>query len=277
MSGDEFSLAGRVVLLTGAAGLIGREVADALAAHHGRLAVTDLAPDREVAKAAGTLRDRHPGLEVLPISADLTREDDVERLFRSVLQRFGRVDVLIHLAARNAQMGNDRQDIVADRTFERFPVETWRRSLEANGTATLRVTQAAVRCMLATGVGGNIVLAASTYSLVAPNPELYAAAPGEPAPYKPIDYVATKSMVPGLVRYVAARYGARGIRCNAIAPHGVVDGHGADFRDRFARLSPLRRMCRVSELRGPFVFLASEASSYMTGTVLTVDGGWTAW
>ena len=96
--------------------------------------------------------------------------------------------------------------------------------------------------------------------------------------YKPVDYVGTKSSIPNLTWYVATLDGAReNIRCNCIAPHGVDNNHGEDFRSNFAKFSPMRRLCRVEELRGPFVFLASRASSYMTGSTLVVDGGWTAW
>lgn len=95
--------------------------------------------------------------------------------------------------------------------------------------------------------------------------------------FKPIDYVGTKSMIPNFTRYLATLYARDGIRCNAIVPHGVDNRHPQEFRDNFERLSPLGRMCDVKELRGPFVFLASDASSYMTGSTLVVDGGWTAW
>jgi NAD(P)-dependent dehydrogenase (short-subunit alcohol dehydrogenase family) len=124
---------------------------------------------------------------------------------------------------------------------------------------------------------GNIINVASTYSLVAPNQGLYRY-PGESRQtYKPVDYVGTKSRVPNFTRYLATLYGRDGIRANCIVPHGVFNAHPQKFLDNFARLSPMGRMCRPEELRGPFVFLASEASSYMTGATVVVDGGWTAW
>ena len=135
--------------------------------------------------------------------------------------------------------------------------------------------------MMLTQRAGNIINnVASTYSLVGPNQDLYRY-PGEASQtYKPVDYVGTKSMVPNFTRYLATLYGRDGIRANCIVPHGVFNAHPQKFQDNFARLSPLGRMRRLEELRGPFVFLASDASSYMTGAAVVVDGGgrgWTAW
>jgi NAD(P)-dependent dehydrogenase (short-subunit alcohol dehydrogenase family) len=155
-------------------------------------------------------------------------------------------------------------------------MELWDRSVAVNCTGLVRVTQAAVRRMLARKAG-NIVNVASTYSLVAPNHDLYRYPGEERQSFKPVDYVGTKSMVPNFTRYLATLYAKDGIRANCVVPHGVDNRHPEKFHRNFSRFSPLGRMCRVEELRGPFVFLASDASSYMTGSTLVVDGGWTAW
>ena len=123
---------------------------------------------------------------------------------------------------------------------------------------------------------GNIINVASTYSLVSPNQKLYDFGDGE-IMFKPIDYVATKSFLPNFTRYLATFYAKQGIRCNAIAPHGVFNDHPREFIKNWKELSPIGRMCNPKELHGPFTFLASDASSYMTGSTLVVDGGWTAW
>jgi NAD(P)-dependent dehydrogenase (short-subunit alcohol dehydrogenase family) len=147
--------------------------------------------------------------------------------------------------------------------------DAWRRASQV-------VCQSAVRVMLSQQ-SGNIINVASTYSLVAPNQDLYRYPGNAIQTYKPVDYVGTKSMVPNFTRYLATLYGREGIRANCIVPHGVSNDHPREFRENFARMSPVGRMCEASELRGPFVFLASNSSSYMTGSTLVVDGGWTAW
>jgi len=269
----EFSLTDRVVLVTGAAGLIGREVCDAFAAYGASVVLTDRGAT-QLEEQAARLKERHAA-RILPVAADVTSDADVAALFEAIEREFGRLDVQVNLAAIDAKF-DAAVSAVNPTRFENFPLELWEKSVAVNATGLVRVTQAAARMMLAQK-RGNIINVASTYSLVAPNQDLYKY-PGEASQtFKPVDYVGTKSMVPNFTRYLATLYGRDFIRANCIVPHGVFNAHPQKFQDNFARLSPLGRMCRPEELRGPFVFLASEASSYMTGATVVVDGGWTAW
>lgn len=275
MNHAEFDLTGKVALVTGGAGLIGSEVCDALAAYGASVVLTDIHPEDALGARAEGILSRRSGATVLPIRADITSDESVDRLFAEIAQRFDRLDVLVNLAAIDAKY--DKGSAPTDEVrFENFPLELWEKSFAVNCTGMLRVTQGALRPMLRQG-HGNIINAASTYSLVAPNHALYRYPGDETQRYKPVDYVGTKSFVPGFTKYLATLYGGNGIRANCIAPHGVDNRHPEKFRKNFAAMSPLGRMCEVSELRGPFVFLASSASSYMTGSVLVVDGGWTVW
>lgn len=275
MSGTEFNLSGKVVLVTGGAGLIGSEVCDALAAYGADVVLTDIHPQETLEEKAHMIAGRNRGANVLPVRADVTSDESTAALFEAVEKRFQRLDVLVNLAAIDAKydQGSAPTDEVR---FEKFPLDLWEKSVAVNCTGMLRVTQGALKLMLEQGTG-NIINAASTYSLVAPNHALYRY-PGDPTErFKPVDYVGTKSFVPGFTKYLATLYGSSGIRANCIAPHGVDSNHPEKFRKNFDAMSPLGRMCDVRELRGPFVFLAAGASSYMTGSVLVVDGGWTVW
>ena len=270
----EFRLDDKVILVTGAAGLIGAEVCDAFAAYGARLVMTDMLPLTILDSRAGKLRDKH-NANVLAVQADLRSDESVRDLLSAVSQRFGHVDVLVNLAALDAKFDGKIGEVEPSR-FENYPIDMWQRSLEVNCTGLFRITQAVARLMLPRKSGA-IINVASTYSLVAPNQDLYKLPGQDRQIFKPVDYVATKSMVPNFTRYLATLYARDGIRCNAIVPHGIDNRHSPAFRENFARLSPLGRMCDVKELRGPFVFLASDAASYMTGSLLVVDGGWTAW
>ena len=275
MKATEFSLEGKVILITGAAGLIGTEIADAYAAYGASLMITDQRSAEELSSRADELRRLHPGSDVVGLPADVTSDDSVNALFDEVDHRFGRLDVLVNLAAIDAKLDHRAGELDPSR-FENYPLEAWEKSLAVNATGLIRVTQAAARRMLAQR-SGNIVNVPSTYALVAPNQSLYRVPGEEHQTYKPVDYVVTKSMVPNFTRYLATLYARDGIRCNCVVPHGVANNHPEAFQANFAELCPIGRMCDVRELRGPFVFLASDASSYMTGSVLVVDGGWTAW
>lgn len=275
MDRPEFDLRDKVILLTGAAGLIGSEICDAYAAYGATLILTDIGDTSNLAARARALKEKYPRSRVVGLRLDVTSSESVAEVTNTISSEFGKLDVLVNLAAIDAKLDARSGEIDPSR-FENYPLALWERSVEVNCTGLIRVTQAAIRLMLPNH-SGNIINVASTYSLVAPNQDLYKY-PGEDRQvFKPVDYVGTKSMVPNLTRYLATFYGRDGIRCNAIVPHGVDNDHPEKFLTNFARLSPLARMCRVEELRGPFVFLASDASSYMTGSVLVVDGGWTAW
>lgn len=269
-----FSLEGKVVLITGAMGLIGREISAAFAMAGASLALADLLPEDEISARFSDLPGES-GSHALAVSTDITDRESVATMTAKSVQRFGRIDVLIHLAAIDAKFDESAPE-GADGRFESFPIELWRRSVDVNITGTFNVTQSICGQMLKQG-SGNIILTASTYSLVGPNNDLYAPpGPGKPM-VKPVDYVATKSFIPNYTRYLATHYAKDGIRVNCIVPHGVENENPQWFKDNFARMSPLGRMAAASELNGPFIFLASEASSYMTGSALVVDGGWTAW
>jgi NAD(P)-dependent dehydrogenase (short-subunit alcohol dehydrogenase family) len=273
--GREFDLSGQVILITGASGQIGSEVADAYVSYGATVVLSDLDKPSHMHELARTLAGRHRNATVLGLHLDVTSQESVESAFESIEREFGRLDTLVNNAAIDAKFDASQTQLDPAR-FEDYPLGLWERSVEVNLTGLLRVTQYAVRRMLAQGKG-NIINVASSYGLVSPNQALYEFGSGKPQTYKPVDYVGTKSSIPNLTRYLATLYGAENIRCNCIAPHGVDNNHDDDFRSNFAALSPMRRLCRVEELRGPFVFLASEASSYMTGSTLVVDGGWTAW
>jgi NAD(P)-dependent dehydrogenase (short-subunit alcohol dehydrogenase family) len=271
----EFDLSNQVILITGASGQIGSEVADAYVSYGAFVVLSDLHEPSLMRERAQELTDRHKGSTVLGLQLDVTSQDSVEAAFDSIEKTFGRLDVLVNNAAIDAKFDANQAQLEPAR-FETYPLRLWEQSVEVNLTGLLRVTQRAVRQMLVQGEG-NIINVGSSYGLVSPNQSLYDFGSDEEQPYKPVDYVGTKSSIPNLTRYIATLYGAQKIRCNCIAPHGVDNNHPEEFRSNFVALSPMRRLCSVEELRGPFVFLASRASSYMTGSTLVVDGGWTAW
>lgn len=275
MNEFEFSLKGKVILVTGAGGLIGREVCDAYAAYGATVIATDNHMPEQLEAQMAILTKRYPEGNFCGVSADVTSEDSLTKLFHGIKNQYNQLDVLVNLAAIDAKFDDGQKAINLSR-FEHYPLELWERSVAVNATGLIRVTQHAVRLMLSRR-SGNIINVASTYSLVAPNQSLYQTDPETPTVFKPIDYVGTKSMVPNFSRYVATFYAREGIRCNTVVPHGILNQHPKAFQDNFAKLSPLGRMCELKEIRGPFVFLASNASSYMTGSTLVVDGGWTAW
>jgi NAD(P)-dependent dehydrogenase (short-subunit alcohol dehydrogenase family) len=270
----EFLLTNKVVLITGALGLIGREVSDALASAGANLALLDITSKDAIDNCATDLSKRYLN-NTRGYHASITDIKAISTTVNEIIKHFGKIDVLINLAAIDAKFDENIEDIQKT-SFEDFPLSLWEKSLNVNVTGTFNITQQVVKQMLKQQ-NGNIINVASTYSIVSPNQNLYKYDGDDEQLFKPIDYVATKSMIPNFTRYLATFYGRDGIRVNTIVPHGVVHNAPHKFIKNFSKLSPLGRMCQKEELRGPFIFLASDASSYMTGSTLLVDGGWTAW
>lgn len=269
-----FDLKDKVVFLTGASGLIGKPITKAYLRHGANVLMADL----HYPSDKGFMEELEKNFkgQYLFVETDITQSESAEQAAQTCLDHFGRLDVLINNAAIDAKFDQQADTGKNASRFENFPLESLEKSIDVNLTGTIRMTQIACKHMLQQG-HGIIINVASTYSLVAPNQQLYDFDDGKPQQYKPVDYIATKSFVANFTRYIATFYAREGIRCNAIVPHAIYNNHDQAFLGNFKPLSPLGRMCEVEELEAPFLFLASDQNSYMTGSVLTVDGGWTAW
>lgn len=269
------SIANKVILITGAFGLIGQTIAKSFIEQGAFVVLGDIIPTSKTGTflsefSSIQLRDRYFYTEL-----DITNEQSCSETLQKIVLRFGRLDVLINCAGIDAKFDPTGEQSIHQESFENYPIDRVKESIAVNLTGTILITQHACRQMILQN-SGNIINVASTYSLVAPNQQLYNFG-DDSTRFKPVDYVASKSFVPNFTRYVATFYTGKNIRCNAIAPHGIANNHSEQFVANFKALSPLQRMCDKNELIGSFTFLASDASSYMTGAMLTIDGGWTAW
>jgi NAD(P)-dependent dehydrogenase (short-subunit alcohol dehydrogenase family) len=274
-TGELFRLDGRVALVTGGAGLLGRRYCEALLDAGARVVVGDL--DAPRAEAVAT---ELSSADTLGLALDVADQASVQTTVQRAVDRFGRLDILVNNAALTVRGGSERlrpEDYFAP--FESYSREVWDQALGVNLTGMMLCAQAAGREMLAQG-GGVMVNISSTYGMVAPDQRLYE---GVKSPYgelgfnTPVSYAVTKTAVLGLTRYLAAYWGRQNIRVNALTPHGVWDDHDETFVRNFVYRSPLGRMARNDEYRGALLFLVSDASSYMTGANLIVDGGWSVW
>ncbi len=268
---SNFQLDNRVALVTGAAGLLGKEFCRTLAQAGARVAMADIEADK-VSKYASELQS--DGHVVAGITVDITKKKSVDSLAEQVLEMFNTVDILVNSAAVDPKF-DPSQTSAHSFTFENYPLNQWRQALEVNLTGMFLVTQAISSAMLDRGKG-SIINICSTYGLVGPDQRIY---PGEGASkqYKPVHYSVTKAGVLGLTRYLASYYSGTEIRVNALTPGGVYNDHDDEFVKAYSARTILGRMARSDEMNGALLYLASDASSYMTGANLVVDGGWTAW
>jgi 2-deoxy-D-gluconate 3-dehydrogenase len=267
-----FDLTGRRAIVTGGAGLLGRRFAAALV----DLGATTHVLDRDgdaAAKVAGELSAPGTG-SALAVACDLTDEDDVARAVAGIAAS-GPIDILVNSAAVDpkAEAGSTT---LADAGFADYPLAAWQRSMDVNLTGTFLVTRVVCREMEQRSTAGAIVNISSTYALSGPDQRIYERADGTRS-FKPLDYSVTKAGLLGFTRALAAYYRGTGIRINALTPGGAFNEHDDEFVAAYSARTMLGRMARPDEYRGAIGFLCSDASSYMTGANLIVDGGWTAW
>lgn len=267
-----FDLTGRRAVVTGGAGLLGARFASALL----DLGATVHLLDHDGDAAARAARELSADGRCLPAPCDITSEADVARCIGGITAQ-GPIDVLVNSAAVNPKAEPDEEGATAidDVSFTEYPVARWRLSMDVNLTGMFLVTQAVCRGFEDRGQGV-VVNISSTYGLNGPDQRLYERADGTRS-FKPLDYSVSKAGVLGFTKALAANFRGTGIRVNALTPGGAFNDHDEEFVAAYSSRTILDRMARPDEYRGAIAFLCSDASSYMTGANLVVDGGWTAW
>lgn len=257
-----FGLDGEVAVIAGGAGRIGRVLARAMASAGAKVAILDLA---DHAPQLAEELEREAAQRVAAIRCDLTNAEALATARSQIERDLGAPSVLINCAQFRGQGFYSSAP-------ENYPREAWDRVIEANLTAVHLACQVFGGGMAARGAG-RIINFSSTYGVVSADPRIY----GDSGVNSPIAYGVSKAGVIGLTRYLAIHWAKQGVRVNCLVPGGVFDGQGNEFVQNYEARTPLGRMASADDYRGAVLFLASRASDYMTGAVLTVDGGWTAW
>ena len=264
-----FDLTGRTAVVTGGGGLLGRAIASALAEHGAAVAVVDV----DLAAAETTVGAlRASGHDAIALACDVAVPDDVESTAAAVDAWRGAPHVLVNNAATKT---DDVRAFFSDTAAT--DLERWRKVMAVNLDGMFLVARAFGTRMAALG-RGSIVQTASIYGVVAPDLRIYDGLDFMGAPMtSPVTYSASKAGVVGLSRHLAVEWAPSGVRVNTLVPGGVRSGQDPRFVERYSARVPLGRMAEPDEMAGAVVFLASDASAYMTGQVLPVDGGLTAW
>jgi len=271
---EKFDLSGCVAIVTGGVGLLGAEFCKTLAEAGAAVAVVDLNASASQA-VADTLTKS--GYKAQAFAVDITQPDSVNAMVENVLSAFGRIDILVNSAALDPKFDPDAvKKGITPGAFEDYPLEQWNAALNVNLTGMFLITQACVKPMLAQGKKGSIINICSTYGLNGPDQRIYIK-DGERVAFKPVYYTVTKAGVMGFTKYLAAYYAGTDIRVNALTPGGVFNNHEEYFVKNYSAKTIIGRMAKKDEMNGALLFLASDASSYMTGNNVVVDGGWTAW
>ena len=273
---QKFRLDKRVCIITGGAGLLGVEHGNAILAAGGRVVLLDIDRD-SLAESGKELSLLYPSGDILEVVADINKEESLINAVNKITEKFGTIDILINNEAVNPVVTNDLGDMLLNR-LESFELSEWNRQLSVGLTGAFLCAKIFGSYMANNG-GGVILNISSDLSVIAPDQRLYAldGVSTDDQPVKPVTYSVIKTGLIGLTRYLATYWIDKNVRCNALSPGGVYAGQSDKFVDRLTEMIPMGRMASKDEYHSAVQFLCSDASSYMTGQNIVVDGGRSVW
>lgn len=268
-----FDMKNKTSLITGASGFLGFTHALALAELDSDLILTDI-NEKELLKLKDKILSEFPNLNILTFKMDVTSESEVEKISENLKEKFVKVDVLVN----NAAINPIESELSSNSRFENFSKAQLKNEIEVGLIGTFLCSKIFGQAM-ADNNYGSIINIASDLSVIAPNQNLYTieGVDAKNQKVKPVSYSIIKTGVIGLTRYLATYWASSNVRVNAISPGGVFNNQSKEFEARISQLIPMGRMCIDSELIGAIQYLASDASTYMTGQNLVIDGGRSIW
>lgn len=274
---EKFYIENEVVIITGGAGLLGRKHAEAVIEGRGIPVLIDIS-ESAISDAKKKMAEIYGGnCKIEGYVADITKREEIERIADDLLKKYGHVDVLINNAANNPKVEGNAANMKAVR-LENFPMQIWLDDIAVGLTGAFVCTQVFGSIMARQGKG-NILNISSDLGIIAPDQRIYRKERLEEDEQivKPVTYSVIKHGLIGLTKYLATYYAEKGVRSNALCPAGVFNGQEQEFLDKLTNLIPMGRMANVDEYKSTILYLISDASSYMTGSTVIVDGGRTCW
>lgn len=270
---EKFNLSGKTALITGAAGLLGIEHAAALLESGATVVLTDIG-EAGLAAARETLSQNAEASRIRSRVMDVSKPEAIRAVAESLAAEGLRIDILVNNAAIDPKVKGD-QGVLETSRLENFPLDQWDLQVAVGLTGAFLCSQVFGTAMAKDGKGGVILNIASDLSVFSPDQRLYRkeGLADDMQPVKPVTYSVIKAGLVGLTRYLATYWADKGVRCNALSPGGVFNGQGEEFVQRLTSLIPLGRMARRDEYRAAVQFLCSDASSYMNGQNIVMDGG----
>lgn len=274
LNAEMFSLKGKNILLTGALGILGKVFTESYILNGANVFITDLNQDH-IDSFVKELKQkyREQKFEIRGMACDLSKEDQIVSLINKFENDFGSIHVLHNNAASKSSDLNKFFE-----PFENYSLETWREVMSVNVDGMFLMAKHVGKHMIKNKIKGSIIQTSSIYGVVAPDQRIYEGSSYMNRPINtPAVYSASKAAVIGLTQYLSAYWGAAGIRVNTLTPGGMESGQNNTFKENYSRRVPLNRMGNPSELTGALIYLASDASSYVTGQNIVVDGGLSVW
>ena len=273
---EKFMIHDRVVIITGGAGLLGKKHAEAILDGMGIPVLLDVSQE-SLQEAVLELQKEYPRRKIVSFQADITDRNRIEDVKEELMKTYGHIDVLINNAANNPKVEKDSVNM-QNIQFENFPIKMWADDIAVGLTGAMICAQVFGGEMAKKG-NGVILNISSDLGIIAPDQRIYRkeGLKEEEQTVKPVTYSVIKHGLLGLTKYLATYWADKGIRVNALCPAGVLNGQNDVFLKKLTNLIPMGRMADIEEYKGTILYLISDASSYMTGSTLIVDGGRTCW
>jgi len=270
-----FRLDGKVIVITGATGLLGRKHAEIVACYGGTPILLDLS--QESADILAYELNNKYSTGAIGFSVDITNEEVVESNVGYLLQKFKKIDGLVNNAANNPKMEDSKSTNFS--RLENFSLDVWNEDISVGLTGSFLCAKHYGFAISKNPNGGSIVNISSDLGLIAPDQRLYAKKDVERGlqNVKPVTYSVVKTGLIGLTRYLATYWPDKNVRCNAICPGGVLNGQPEDFLEEVNSRIPMGRMANVDEFQGALLWMLSDASSYLNGAIVPIEGGRTVW
>jgi NAD(P)-dependent dehydrogenase (short-subunit alcohol dehydrogenase family) len=277
MAFEKFDLTGKTALITGAAGLLGMEHAAALLESGAKVVLTDIG-ETALNTARNQLAQHFEPVKILTQVMDVSHPEAIHAVAATLWQAGARIDILVNNAAIDPKVKGD-QGVLETSRLENFPLDQWNLQVAVGLTGAFLCSQVFGAAMAKDAKGGVILNIASDLSVFSPDQRLYRkeGLPDDLQPVKPVSYSVIKAGLVGLTRYLATYWADKEVRCNALSPSGVFNGQGEQFVARLSSLIPLGRMAAKDEYRSAVQFLCSDASAYMNGQNVVIDGGRSVW
>lgn len=270
-----FSLKNKVVLITGAAGLLGEKHSEVVAKFGGNLVLIDLNIDK-LKKIKNNLKKKY-NVSISVYRVDITNEKEIYNNSKAIFRKYGKLDGLVNNAANNPKVEIDSKNNFS--RLEVFSVEQWNKDLAVGLTGSFLCIKYYGDLISRNKTGGSIVNISSDLGLIAPDQRLYSNEEEDVSKrdVKPVTYSVIKSGIIGLTKYTSTYWNNNNVRCNAMCPGGVINNQSKDFLEKVSHRIPMGRLAYADEYQGTLIWLLSDASSYLNGAIIPVDGGRTAW
>lgn len=275
---QSYNCSGKTALITGGAGLLGEQHAMALLEIGAGIILTDI-NIKKLSEITQRLKKTYPSASIFPTFLDVTDLKQIRKLSSSLTIKKRRVDILINNAALDPKVERKKPGVTEASRLENFSPESWAQEIQVGLTGAFLCSQVFGTGMAADKKGGVILNIASDLSVLAPDQRIYKkrGVPASRQPVKPVTYSVIKSGLVGLTRYLATYWAHRNIRANALSPGGVYTSQPKEFVRKLESLIPLNRMAERQEYRAAVQFLCSNASAYLTGQNIIMDGGRSVW